>query len=87
MLMQGAFNVWCAGKKETIRGLRFKPMQRHVFLYEKKIVLCKKKDDSSHAGRASYIYKNSIEVRQIEFVVRCRSVLVTSSRPSVKNLH
>ena len=65
LLMQGAFNVWGASKKETIRGLRFKPMQRHVFLYEKKIILCKKKDDPSHVERASYIYKNSIETNNI----------------------
>ena len=65
LLMQGAFNVWGASKKETIRGLCFKPMQRHVFLYEKKIILCKKKDDPSHVERASYIYKNSIETNNI----------------------
>ncbi len=63
LLMQGAFNVWASNKKESLRALRFKPMQRHVFLYEARVVLCKKKDDSGHVERASYIYKNSLEVR------------------------
>ena len=33
LLMQGPFAVW-QQRREKIKDLRFKPMQRHVFLYE-----------------------------------------------------
>ena len=62
LLMQGAFNVWTAHKKDKIRDIRFKPMQRHIFLYGKIVLFCKKKDDPQHVEKAAYIFKNSLDV-------------------------
>ena len=60
--MQGAFHVWTAHKKDKIRDIRFKPMQRHIFLYEKMVLFCKKKDDPQHVEKAAYIFKNTLDV-------------------------
>ncbi|ELU03898.1 hypothetical protein CAPTEDRAFT_228658 [Capitella teleta] len=65
LLMQGSFSVWTEHKKDKIRDLRFKPMQRHIFLYENKVLFCKKKEDAQNAEKAGYIYKNSLETHQI----------------------
>jgi hypothetical protein len=62
LLMQGSFSVWEKDKKDKFRDIRFKPMQRHIFLYEKKILFCKKKEDPQNAEKAGYIYKHSLEV-------------------------
>uniref|UniRef100_A0A1B6D890 DH domain-containing protein n=1 Tax=Clastoptera arizonana TaxID=38151 RepID=A0A1B6D890_9HEMI len=42
LLMQGSFSVWTENKKDRLRELRLKPMQRHIFLYQKAIMFCKK---------------------------------------------
>ena len=62
LLMQGSFSVWTEHKKDKIKDLRFKPMQRHIFLYEKMILFCKKKDDPQSAEKAGYIYKSCLAV-------------------------
>ncbi len=69
LLMQGAFQVWMEDKKTKIKDIRFKPMQRHVFLYEKRFLFCKKKDVPIHAEKASYIFKTDLQVRTSEFKV------------------
>ena len=77
LLMQGAFNVWADNK--SLRGLRFKPMQRHVFLYENIVLFCKKKDDPGHAShteRASYIFKNSIQVSKFYIYINVPGLTV-----------
>ncbi|KAJ8309753.1 hypothetical protein KUTeg_011618 [Tegillarca granosa] len=59
LLMQGGFTVSTEHKKEKIKDLRFKPMQRHMFLYEKSILLCKKKEDQhQHSEKRIYCFKN-----------------------------
>ena len=62
--MQGSFSVWTEHKKDKIKDLRFKPMQRHVFLYEKLVLFCKKREDPQHVEKATYTYKSSLEVRE-----------------------
>ena len=62
LLMQGSFSVWRENKRIGIRDLRFKPMQRHIFLYEKLVLFCKRKDEPDRADKASYIYKHSLQV-------------------------
>lgn len=63
LLMQGGFTVSTEHKKEKIKDLRFKPMHRHMFLYEKSILLCKKKEDlHQHSEKRIYSFKNLLNV-------------------------
>lgn len=43
---------------------RFKPMQRHLFLYTKMLLFCKKREENTdgHEKTASYSFKNSLKV-------------------------
>ncbi|NXR06394.1 MCF2L factor, partial [Semnornis frantzii] len=59
LLMQGSFNVWTDHKKghNKVKDLaRFKPMQRHLFLYTKMLLFCKKREENTdgHEKTASY---------------------------------
>lgn len=65
--MQGSFNVWTDHKKghNKVKDLaRFKPMQRHLFLYTKMLLFCKKREENTdgHEKTASYSFKNSLKV-------------------------
>uniref|UniRef100_A0A8B9IWZ5 MCF.2 cell line derived transforming sequence-like 2 n=1 Tax=Amazona collaria TaxID=241587 RepID=A0A8B9IWZ5_9PSIT len=67
LLMQGSFNVWTDHKKghNKVKDLaRFKPMQRHLFLYAKMLLFCKKREENTdgHEKTASYSFKNSLKV-------------------------
>lgn len=44
---------------------RFKPMQRHLFLYDKTLLFCKKRDETAdgHEKSPSYSFKHSLKVR------------------------
>ena len=69
--MQGAFSVWIGHKKGATKMkdfARFKPMQRHLFLYEKAIVFCKRRVESGEGSLRypSYSFKHSLKVRQFE---------------------
>uniref|UniRef100_A0AAZ3NPC8 Mcf.2 cell line derived transforming sequence-like a n=1 Tax=Oncorhynchus tshawytscha TaxID=74940 RepID=A0AAZ3NPC8_ONCTS len=49
LLMQGSFSVWTEHKKghAKVKDLaRFKPMQRHLFLHEKALLFCKRREES-----------------------------------------
>jgi len=60
--MQGSFSVWTEHKKH-IRDIRFKPMLRHVFLYDNSVLFCKKKDDPHNiVDKVSYQFKSSLKV-------------------------
>ncbi|KAK3562438.1 hypothetical protein QTP86_034081, partial [Hemibagrus guttatus] len=66
LLMQGSFNVWTDHKKghNKVKDLaRFKPMQRHLFLYNKMILFCKKREENSdgHEKSPSYSFKHSLK--------------------------
>lgn len=66
--MQGSFNVWTDHKKghSKVKDLaRFKPMQRHLFLHEKAVLFCKKREENGegYEKAPSYSYKHSLNVR------------------------
>ncbi|XP_072474451.1 probable guanine nucleotide exchange factor MCF2L2 isoform X2 [Notamacropus eugenii] len=70
LLMQGSFSVWTDHKKghSKVKDLaRFKPMQRHLFLYAKLLLFCKKREDSvdGHEKSPSYSFKNSLKMGMV----------------------
>lgn len=67
LLMQGSFSVWTDHKKghTKVKELaRFKPMQRHLFLHEKAVLFCKKREENGegYEKAPSYSYKQSLNV-------------------------
>ncbi|CAE1260161.1 MCF2 [Acanthosepion pharaonis] len=64
LLMQGSFQVWTEYKNK-MRDFRFKPMARHIFLYEKAILMCKRKDDNQTSANAVYIFKHMLKLSHI----------------------
>ncbi|XP_071838182.1 guanine nucleotide exchange factor DBS-like isoform X5 [Apostichopus japonicus] len=62
LLMQGSLFIWVENKKSrhTLKDIRQKKMQRHVFLYEKMILFCKKRRDFK--DKTCYAFKHSIKV-------------------------
>ena len=46
----------------TIMTLLFQPMQRHLFLYERAILMCKRKEDATGEGKDVYCFKNMLRV-------------------------
>ena len=61
--MQGSFNVFTEHHRGRIKDLRFKPMHRHLFLYEKSFLLCKKKEESpTGLEKGVYVFKNLLQV-------------------------
>ncbi|XP_007554701.2 guanine nucleotide exchange factor DBS isoform X1 [Poecilia formosa] len=70
LLMQGSFNVWTDHKKghSKVKDLaRFKPMQRHLFLYDKMLLFCKKREESAegHEKTPSYSFKHSLKMSSV----------------------
>ncbi|XP_058645573.1 proto-oncogene DBL isoform X2 [Onychostoma macrolepis] len=65
VLMQGSFNIWINHRKGPTRMkdmARFKPMQRHLFLHERALLFCKKREESgeAHDRTASYSFKHCL---------------------------
>uniref|UniRef100_A0A7N4UZK3 MCF.2 cell line derived transforming sequence-like 2 n=1 Tax=Sarcophilus harrisii TaxID=9305 RepID=A0A7N4UZK3_SARHA len=70
LLMQGSFSVWTDHKKghNKVKDLaRFKPMQRHLFLYAKILLFCKKREDTAdgHEKSPSYSFKHSLKMSMV----------------------
>ncbi|XP_076879496.1 guanine nucleotide exchange factor DBS isoform X3 [Brachyhypopomus gauderio] len=70
LLMQGSFNVWTDHKKghSKVKDLaRFKPMQRHLFLYNNILLFCKKREEASdgHEKSPSYSFKHSLKMSAV----------------------
>ncbi|XP_029906369.1 guanine nucleotide exchange factor DBS isoform X3 [Myripristis murdjan] len=70
LLMQGSFNVWTDHKKghSKVKDLaRFKPMQRHLFLYNKMLLFCKKREETTdgHEKTPSYSFKHSLKMSAV----------------------
>uniref|UniRef100_A0AAX7VI93 MCF.2 cell line derived transforming sequence-like 2 n=1 Tax=Astatotilapia calliptera TaxID=8154 RepID=A0AAX7VI93_ASTCA len=70
LLMQGSFNVWTDHKKghSKVKDLaRFKPMQRHLFLYDKMLLFCKKREETTdgHEKTPSYSFKHSLKMSSV----------------------
>ncbi|MEE6496760.1 hypothetical protein FKM82_002482 [Ascaphus truei] len=70
ILMQGSFSVWITHKKGPTKMkelARFKPMQRHLFLYERALVFCKKREE--HGDRRdktpSYSFKHILKMNAV----------------------
>lgn len=67
LMMQGSFSVWTEHKKghAKVKDLaRFKPMQRHLFLHEKSLLFCKKREENGegYEKAPSYSFKHSLNV-------------------------
>lgn len=65
--MQGSFSVWTEHKKghAKVKDLaRFKPMQRHLFLHEKALLFCKRREENGegYEKAPSYSFKQSLSV-------------------------
>ncbi|XP_073885148.1 proto-oncogene DBL isoform X17 [Macaca fascicularis] len=72
MIMQGGFSVWVGHKKGATKMkdlARFKPMQRHLFLYEKAIVFCKRRVESGEGSDRypSYSFKHCWKMDEVGF--------------------
>uniref|UniRef100_A0ABM5EVW0 Proto-oncogene DBL isoform X3 n=1 Tax=Pogona vitticeps TaxID=103695 RepID=A0ABM5EVW0_9SAUR len=70
VLMQGSFSVWTGHRKGPTKMkdlARFKPMQRHLFLYEKALVFCKKREDhgDSYDKTSSYSFKHFLKMNAV----------------------
>ncbi|XP_030057383.1 guanine nucleotide exchange factor DBS isoform X2 [Microcaecilia unicolor] len=70
LLMQGSFSVWTEHKKghSKVKDLaRFKPMQRHLFLHEKAVLFCKKREENGegYEKAPSYSYKHSLKMTSV----------------------
>ena len=66
--MQGSFSVWTDSKKDRLRELRLKPMQRHIFLYQKAMLFCKKAAKEVH-NKDTYHFKRYLKVSYVSIIV------------------
>lgn len=71
LLMQGSFSVWTEHKKghAKVKDLaRFKPMQRHLFLHEKALLFCKRREENGegYEKAPSYSFKHSLSVSPLQ---------------------
>uniref|UniRef100_A0A3Q2PDY0 MCF.2 cell line derived transforming sequence like n=1 Tax=Fundulus heteroclitus TaxID=8078 RepID=A0A3Q2PDY0_FUNHE len=72
LLMQGSFSVWTEHKKghaKVIDLARFKPMQRHLFLHEKALLFCKRREENGegYEKAPSYSFKQSLSMNAVGF--------------------
>ncbi|XP_039543737.1 guanine nucleotide exchange factor DBS isoform X11 [Pimephales promelas] len=70
LMMQGSFSVWLEHKKghAKVKDLaRFKPMQRHLFLHEKYLLFCKKREENGegYEKAPSYSFKHSLNMSAV----------------------
>uniref|UniRef100_A0A7N8X2H0 MCF.2 cell line derived transforming sequence like n=1 Tax=Mastacembelus armatus TaxID=205130 RepID=A0A7N8X2H0_9TELE len=70
LLMQGSFSVWTEHKKghAKVKDLaRFKPMQRHLFLHEKALLFCKRREENGegYEKAPSYSFKQSLSMNAV----------------------
>ncbi|CAG5133868.1 unnamed protein product [Candidula unifasciata] len=74
LLMHGSFRVWTEHKHERIRDLRLRPMQRHLFLYQRALLLCKKKDEQHGSNEhPCYTFKNKLNLSQVGLTEKIKS--------------
>uniref|UniRef100_A0A669CB65 MCF.2 cell line derived transforming sequence like n=1 Tax=Oreochromis niloticus TaxID=8128 RepID=A0A669CB65_ORENI len=70
LLMQGSFSVWTEHKKghAKVKDLaRFKPMQRHLFLHQKALLFCKRREENGegYEKAPSYSFKHSLSMSAV----------------------
>uniref|UniRef100_A0A4W5QIH4 MCF.2 cell line derived transforming sequence a n=1 Tax=Hucho hucho TaxID=62062 RepID=A0A4W5QIH4_9TELE len=70
VLMQGSFSVWISHKKGPTRMkelTRFKPTQRHLFLYERALLFCKRREEHGEGAdkTPSYSFKHCLKMSAV----------------------
>ncbi|XP_041930568.1 proto-oncogene DBL isoform X2 [Alosa sapidissima] len=70
LLMQGSFSVWISHKKGPTRMkelARFKPMQRHLFLHERALLFCKRREEHGEGAdkTPSYSFKHCLKMSAV----------------------
>ncbi|XP_042286553.1 proto-oncogene DBL isoform X2 [Thunnus albacares] len=68
VVMQGNFSVWISHKSAAVRMkelARFKPMQRHLFLYERALLFCKRRDEDNHDRTPFYSFKSCLRMSAV----------------------
>ncbi|KAI4885361.1 hypothetical protein NFI96_014333 [Prochilodus magdalenae] len=70
VLMQGSFSVWIGHKKGPTRMkdlTRFKPMQRHLFLHERALLFCKRREEHGENTdkTPSYSFKHCLKMSAV----------------------
>ncbi|XP_074467288.1 proto-oncogene DBL isoform X1 [Sebastes fasciatus] len=68
VVMQGGFSVWISHKRAAVRMkemARFKPMQRHLFLYDLALLFCKRRDEDSHDRTPFYSFKSCLRMSAV----------------------
>ncbi|XP_034746132.1 proto-oncogene DBL isoform X2 [Etheostoma cragini] len=68
VVLQGGFSVWISHKRAAVRMkelARFKPMQRHLFLYDLALLFCKRRDDDTHDRTPFYSFKSCLRMSAV----------------------
>ncbi|XP_056297015.1 proto-oncogene DBL isoform X2 [Pseudoliparis swirei] len=68
VVMQGGFSVWISHKRAAVRMkelARFKPMQRHLFLYDFALLFCKRRDEDNHERTPFYSFKSCLRMSAV----------------------
>ncbi|KAK2506146.1 hypothetical protein MC885_005562, partial [Smutsia gigantea] len=70
MIIEGEFSIWNGHKKGATKMkdfARFKPMQRHIFLYEKAVIFCKSHVESGEGSARcpSYNFKHCLKMDEV----------------------
>lgn len=66
VVLQGGFSVWISHKRAAVRMkemARFKPMQRHLFLYDHALLFCKRRDEDNPERTPFYSFKSCLRVQ------------------------
>nr|XP_015207042.1 PREDICTED: proto-oncogene DBL [Lepisosteus oculatus] len=70
VLMQGSFSVWISHRKGPTKMkdlARFKPMQRHLFLHERALLFCKRREEhgEGYDKTPSYSFKHCLKMSAV----------------------
>ena len=71
-------------KREKIKDIRIRPMHRHLFLYEKAVLLCKRKEDTQNNDRDVFSFKNMLRVGYVMVLVVYMSCDTLCDQPCTK---
>ncbi|XP_049324993.1 proto-oncogene DBL isoform X7 [Astyanax mexicanus] len=64
VLMQGSFSVWMRKGVMRVKDIaRFKPMQRHLFLHERALLFCKRREENG--DQMSYSFKHCLRMSAV----------------------
>ncbi|TMS13983.1 Guanine nucleotide exchange factor DBS [Larimichthys crocea] len=68
VVLQGGFSVWISHKRAAVRMkelARFKPMQRHLFLYDHALLFCKRRDEDTYDRTPFYSFKTCLRMSSV----------------------